>query len=101
MIEKIEGIYNRENRSNGMVDPFSDFTYIIDPVSRNLLITDLNKGNMSVTNDAERVLTWIWRNNQIDLTKYTIKYFDSENNLDFLHINASDNDKKEVISVHF
>lgn len=56
----------------------SDYTYVIDHNQRLVTIIDLDKGNTSVTNNAENVLVEI-RNSSGSLVEvYDIIYQDSE-----------------------
>jgi len=71
------------------VDPAdeSDYDYRIDqsdtPV---LVITDLNRGRLSVTNNIEAILRRIAANEEIDLKTITIIYKDSESFFDGVHV---------------
>lgn len=57
----------------------ADYAYRI--IDNNIVnIVDLNKGNMSVTNDAENVLTEI--NSIEEIKNKRIVYLDSDNNVD-------------------
>lgn len=63
----------------------ANFTFAVE--GDLVTITDLNLGNMSVTNDAENVLLAI--HNDIDLTGKRVQYYDSEGQLDrLLHENG-------------
>jgi hypothetical protein len=59
-----------------MFEPKSDYTFgVIDDV---FYIEDLNLGRMSVTNNAENVISEIRKSFQGKLTQYYIIYKDSE-----------------------
>ena len=62
----------------------TDFDFVID--DEFLIITDLNYGNMSVTNDIENVLFDI-RQQGIILSNYKILYQDSTENFDGILVN--------------
>jgi hypothetical protein len=65
----------------------ADYTYTIE--NGIVKITDLNLGNVSVTNDAENVITEIQKETNIKGLK--IVYRDSEGNWDEIIPNWSDN----------
>ena len=58
----------------------ADYVYRIIGNNTIVNIVDLNKGNMSVTNDAENVLTEI--NSIEEIKNKRIVYLDSEDNVD-------------------
>ena len=60
---------------------FSNADYIVKKVDKDILhITDLNLGNISVTNDVQNVLSEVGI--QYDLTKKRVQYTDSEGQVD-------------------
>lgn len=74
----------------------SDYTYTIE---NNLLrIVDLNLGNMSVTNNAEEVLTEILKVEGKQIKNLSVIYRDSEYNWDTLIPIWEDN---KCVSVEF
>lgn len=56
----------------------SDYDYTIHTEEKTLSIVDLDRGNMSVTNDIENVVTEIAEFEQIDPAEYKIVYRDSQ-----------------------
>lgn len=62
--------------------PKADYYYRINPADKSVHIVDQNKGNMSVTNDAENVLAAI--HEEIDLTDRDVLYTDSDGQVDRL-----------------
>lgn len=63
----------------------ADYTYQVD--GKIVTIRDLNRGNISVTNDAEEVLKRIGE--EIDLSDKRVQYYDSAGQLDrLLHSNG-------------
>lgn len=69
----------------------ADFTFIIDEETRIIAIEDLNKGNISVTNDMENILNEILvqglnKDKNFSLDNYTIVYKDSNNVWDGVNI---------------
>lgn len=63
-----------------MHEPKSDYEYNRDGFI--ISITDLNLGNMSVTNNIENVVKAIGKREAIDMTQYMIVYCDSEGRWD-------------------
>lgn len=60
---------------------FSNADYTVKKVGKDILhITDLNLGNISVTNDVENVLSQVGI--QYDLTQKLVQYTDSEGRVD-------------------
>jgi hypothetical protein len=62
----------------------SDFDFEIVEVNGRdaIIIQDLNKGRMSVTNDIENVVAYIAKLNDLDPASYLIVYRDSEGTWD-------------------
>ena len=67
-------------------EPKADYTWKYTNV-RDIHITDLNLGNMSVTNDVENILGKIHQ--EIDLRGRLVTYTDSEGQIDKLIIDAN------------
>ena len=73
------GMWESAKRTHGMNEPFSDFSYSLDTDKKRLAIIDMNKGKMSVTNDIERVLSYISKKHATDITDFNIWYLDTDN----------------------
>ena len=78
--------------------PTSDYTYTINWGNNYLSIIDLNLGRMSVTNDAENVLTKIRQEVGDDIEFLSIFYRDSEEQWDTI---VPKWNEKECESVRF
>lgn len=59
--------------------PRADFSYSLDKKRKRLSMIDIGHGTMSLTNDIERVLSFIGHLHQVHLDEYDVSYIDSQN----------------------